>query len=78
MLLEKPIAPNEAEVRGLIEAANKHKRIVMICHVLRYAPFYQRVKQLLDSGAIGKIIAFTTTESINYHHMTTPFVRGRS
>ena len=77
MLLEKPIASTEAEVRGLIDAARRHKRIVLICHVLRYAPFYRRIKDLLDSGAIGSIIALTTTESINYHHMTTPFVRGR-
>ncbi len=77
ILLEKPIAPNEQEVRGLIEAANRFQRIVLICHVLRYAPFYQKIKSLLDSGAIGQLIALNTTESINYHHMTTPFVRGR-
>ena len=77
LLLEKPIASTEAEVRGLIDAAQRHKRIVMICHVLRYAPFYRRIKDLLDRGTIGSIIALTSTESINYHHMTTPFVRGR-
>ena len=77
ILLEKPIAPTETEVRGLIEAAREHKRVVLICHVLRYAPLYRKIKDLLDAGAIGQVIALSSTESINYHHTTTPFVRGR-
>ena len=40
MLLEKPIATRESEVRALLAAARKFNRTVMICHVLRYAPFY--------------------------------------
>ena len=77
MLLEKPIAPTEQQVRELIKTAQCNEVTVMICHVLRYTPFYRKIKQLLNDGAIGDTLAFTTTESINYHHTTTPFVRGR-
>lgn len=78
MLLEKPIAVTEQEVRSLIRAATQeYKRTVMICHVLRYAPFYQTIKRLLEENRIGRIIALHTSENVSYHHMATAFVRGR-
>src|SRR5438093_4242266 len=41
VLLEKPIAPSEPEVRNLVDAAREQRRVVMVCHILRYEPFYQ-------------------------------------
>jgi predicted dehydrogenase len=77
VLLEKPIAQSEQHVRDLIDSAREHKRVVMICHVLRYAPFYRRIKDLLDEGAIGSIVAMTSNENVSYHHMAVGFIRGR-
>ena len=77
VLLEKPIAQTEADVRGLIGHAERHGRVVMICHVLRYAPFYRRIKDLLDDGAIGSIVGLTSNENVSYHHMAVGFIRGR-
>ena len=77
VLLEKPIAPSEQEVRDLIDASRRRGRIVMICHVLRYAPFYRRIKDLVDDGAIGDIVAMTSNENVSYHHMAVGFVRGK-
>ena len=39
LLLEKPISPLPEECRALTEAAQKKGVSVLICHVLRYAPF---------------------------------------
>ena len=77
VLLEKPIAPTEREVRDLIDASNRNQRAVMICHVLRYAPFYRKVKDLLDDGVIGSIVSMCTNELVSYHHMAVGFVRGK-
>jgi predicted dehydrogenase len=77
VLLEKPIAMTEPEVRGLIAAAGAHGRTVMICHVLRYAPFYATIKELIVGGRIGEIVSIHTGENVSYHHMATAFVRGR-
>ncbi len=77
VLLEKPISPSEQEVRDLIAAARQHNRLVMICHVLRYAPFYSTIKKLVEQNKIGQIIGIHTTENVSYHHMATAFVRGR-
>ena len=43
MLLEKPFAVNEKEMRELVECARENNSKVMICHVLRYTPFYYSI-----------------------------------
>jgi len=77
ILLEKPIAPCESEVVDLIRAARRHQRVIMVCHVLRYALFYQTIKQLLVDGKIGSIVAMHTSENVSYHHMAAAFIRGK-
>ncbi len=77
MLLEKPIAESEQEVREILEAAENAGRTVIICHVLRYAPFYQTLKKLVADGRIGEIVSLRTSEHVSYHHMAAAYVRGR-
>ncbi len=75
VLLEKPIAPRENEVRELIEAARANDRIVMVCHILRYEPFYQAIKTHLLTGRIGRMISIHTTENVSYDHLATTYLR---
>ncbi|MFD0712639.1 Gfo/Idh/MocA family protein [Paenibacillus sp. GCM10027626] len=77
VLLEKPIGISEEEVMELHQTAKSCGRTVMICHVLRYAPFYASIRQQLEAGAIGDIVAIQTEENVSYHHMSTAFVRGK-
>ena len=77
MLLEKPFAVNEEEMWQLQKVAQETGRKVMICHVLRYAPFYAAVKERLLSGQIGDIINIQATEHVSYHHLAVSFVRGK-
>jgi len=77
MLLEKPIAAVESEVRTLLAAARKYQRTVMICHVLRYAPFYAAIRQRVLDGEIGDLLSVMTVENVSYHHMASCFVRGK-
>ena len=77
MLLEKPIAPTEPEVREIIETSRALGRTVMICHEARYAPFYQKIKELIDAGAIGKLISLRANENVSFDHMAAAFVRGK-
>jgi len=77
MLLEKPFAINEDEMWELVKVAKECDRKVMICHVLRYAPFYAAIRQKILDGEIGEIIATETTEHVSYHHMAVGFVRGK-
>ncbi len=77
VLLEKPFAVNEKEARELVDAAKKYSRKVMVCFVLRYAPFYRKIKERIVAGEIGEILNIQTSEYVSYHHMSTSHVRGK-
>jgi hypothetical protein len=76
ILLEKPIAPTEKECRDILSLAKKTNRIVAVCHVLRYAPYFVQMKALLSQGAIGELISVQHLEPIEHTHMAHSYVRG--
>ena len=76
LVLEKPIS-NKLEEIALIEAtAKKLGRRVIVAHVMRYTPFYRRVKQLLEAGAVGRILNVEAAEYVSCYHMAHAYVRG--
>lgn len=77
LLLEKPVATSAADVRRLLEVARQYKRTVMVCHVLRYAPFYMEIRKRVAAGEVGEILSIRTTEHVSFHHMATAFIRGK-
>ena len=77
VLLEKPIAPNQEQLDLLSHAVERTGQKVVICHVLRYAPFYSAIKQRIANGEIGDIMHIHTTENVSYHHMAVAFIRGK-
>ena len=77
MLLEKPFAVSKEEMEQLWAVIRKHNNKVMICHVLRYAPFYLKIKERVSSGELGEIINIQMTEHVSYHHLSTSYVRGK-
>lgn len=76
VLLEKPISPSEKECRDILALAKKSGRIVGVCHVLRYAPYFVRLKELMHNGSIGNIISIQHLEPIEHIHMSHSYVRG--
>ena len=76
VLLEKPVAPTEKECRDILKQAHKYNRIVAVCHVLRYAPYFVALKQVVDSGALGELVSIQHMEPIQYAHMAHSYVRG--
>ncbi len=77
MILEKPIAPTEKECADIRDLALKKGAIVSVCHVLRYAPYFVALKEVIDSGRIGKLISIQHLEPIKYQHMAHSYVRGK-
>jgi len=76
ILLEKPISPTEKECRDILALAKKTGRIVAVCHVLRYAPYFVKMKELIAAGAIGRVISVQHLEPIEHTHMAHSYVRG--
>lgn len=76
ILLEKPAAPTEKECTDIRDLALKKGSIVGVCHVLRYAPYFIALKEVIDSGRIGKLVSIQHLEPIQYAHMAHSYVRG--
>ncbi len=76
VLLEKPCAQTEKECRAILAQAKKYNRIVAVCHVLRYSPYFIAMREVLRSGAIGEVVSIQHMEPIQYAHMAHSYVRG--
>ncbi len=76
ILLEKPISPSEKECRDILNLAKKTGRIVAVCHVLRYSPYFVKLKEIMNSGVLGEIISIQHLEPIEHIHMSHSYVRG--
>lgn len=76
VLLEKPISPSERECRDILALARKTGQIVAVCHVLRYAPYFVKLRELIQSRAIGDIVSVQHLEPIEHIHMSHSYVRG--
>jgi predicted dehydrogenase len=76
LLLEKPISQTLDEVIDLEKTAKKLGRKVLVCHVLRYTPFYRKIKELVDTGCIGRVMSLNAVEGVGDWHQCHSFVRG--
>ena len=76
LLLEKPISPNADECVHIARLAQEKGCRVAVCHVLRYAPFFVALKNIIDSGELGRVIEIQHNENIGNFHMAHSFVRG--
>lgn len=55
ILCEKPMALTEEQVREMFAAAKEHGVLLEEAYVYRHAQLVQKVKEIVDSGAIGRI-----------------------
>ncbi|MEG2066672.1 MAG: Gfo/Idh/MocA family oxidoreductase, partial [Tannerellaceae bacterium] len=76
ILLEKPIAQTEEECRTLVDYARQRGKIVGLTHVLRYSPYFLKLKEMVDSKAIGDLVSIQHFEPVEYTHMAHSYVRG--
>ncbi|MFC4994918.1 Gfo/Idh/MocA family protein [Rubritalea tangerina] len=76
LLLEKPAAQNVDEVIALARLAKKYDRKIVLCFVLRYTPFYKKIHQLIQEGALGDVISLNASEGVEPFHQAHSFVRG--
>ena len=75
LLLEKPMAVDEEDCEEIARVCTKSGVLVSVCHVLRYFPPVLKIKEVIESGAIGKVVNINHTENIGYWHFAHSFVR---
>ncbi len=76
ILLEKPMANKVQDCRQIIAVSLETQRQVHICHVLRYTPHFQKMRELVQSGVLGQIVDVDHRENVSYWHMAHSYVRG--
>lgn len=76
VLLEKPIAQTKQECLDILEASQRKGVVVGVCHVLRFHPYFMKIKEVIDSGELGQIISINHYAEINIDRMTHSYVRG--
>jgi predicted dehydrogenase len=54
--VEKPMALTVAQGERMEETARKHKRILMVGHILEYHPAILKLRELVESGELGDIL----------------------
>lgn len=77
MLMEKPIVPEEAQLREIERVAKEKNLKVFVCHVLRYTPYYRKIKEIINAGTIGKIVSLEMNEHVSVPHYLASYVRGK-
>lgn len=76
ILMEKPISPSAEDCNKLLEASRKYDRKIVVCHVLRYTPFFSKIKEIISEGIIGDVVTIQAIENVGYWHQAHSFVRG--
>lgn len=76
ILLEKPMAVSEEDCQLIISTVKDHDILLSVCHVLRYTPFYQKVRQIIEEGELGDIVTLRHFEQIGFWNFAHAFVRG--
>ncbi len=64
VLVEKPMALNIRDARELVRLAEEHNRILMVGHLLIYHPVFDRLKEMVDIGELGKV-HYIYTQRVN-------------
>lgn len=76
VLLEKPMATDVPDILAIGRMAQSSGKVLSVSHVLRYSPFFQAIKRLIDDGSIGRLMTIQHNENVGYYHQAHSFVRG--
>jgi predicted dehydrogenase len=76
ILLEKPMAPDEAACRRIVAAVEEAGVMFAVGHVMRYTAYTLAVKQIVESGQLGDIMSVQHLEPLGFWHQAHSYVRG--
>lgn len=76
VLLEKPIANTMEDCIRVADAAKEAGVLIYVCYVLRYHPYYEKIKEIISSGVLGEIMTISHSMNVGIDRMTHTYVRG--
>ncbi len=72
VLCEKPLTTEPEDALALLKAAKSHKRVLFPCHNYKHAPVVKAIRQVIESGKIGKVRSVTLNTFRNTHAKGVP------
>lgn len=63
VLCEKPLATSEEDALAMIESCERAGVVLMTAYPVRFAPEFQRLRELVQAGDLGEILTVTGTNN---------------
>ncbi|TCO53189.1 Gfo/Idh/MocA family protein [Actinocrispum wychmicini] len=76
ILCEKPMATTEPDAARMVAAVERTGVIFAVVHPLRYMPYTDTIRNLVDEGHIGHIVNVQHLEPVGAWHFAHSYVRG--
>lgn len=68
VMTEKPMVIDEKQCQVVLDAEKRNKKKIVVTFNYRYAPKHQKIKELLMSGAIGKVLSVDFSWYLDVFH----------
>ena len=76
VLLEKPMAQTQDQCEEIVRVSEETGKMVSVCYVLRYHPYFIKLKELTEDSKVGRLLSVRQVEKVGKDRMTHTFVRG--
>jgi predicted dehydrogenase len=70
------MAPSLEECHDLQRTQAATGALVAVCHSLRYQKGFRRVKDMIASGRIGRVVTIDQLEQVGFEHFAHSYIRG--
>ena len=68
VITEKPMVVDEKQCQAVLDAEKRNNRKIIVTFNYRYSPKHQKIKELLASGAIGRILSVDFSWYLDVYH----------
>ena len=76
ILLEKPMGQTPMQCDEIVQISKETGKMVSVCYVLRYHPYFIKLKELTERPEFGRIRSVNHIERVGKDRMTHTFIRG--
>lgn len=75
VMTEKPMVIDESQCQAVLDAEQRNKKKIVVTFNYRYSPKHQKIKEILMSGAIGRVISVDFSWYLDVYHGSDYFRR---
>ena len=76
VLLEKPMGQTLEQCKEIVRVSEETGKMVSVCYVLRYHPYFIKLKELSEMPEVGRVLSVRHIERVGRDRVAHTFVRG--